>query len=109
MPRHNRPFEDLLIEQLADPDVAKHYLNDALEESFPAFLAALKEVAKAHRVAAGEREAGVHSETLYSSLSEQGNPSLETLSSILKSVGLKMFIGVEGVDEPSKHEAPVPF
>lgn len=72
MPRHNRPFEDLLAEQLADPEVAKHYLNDALEESYPAFLKALKEVADAHQMA---------------------DPTLETLSSILKSVGLKIFIG----------------
>ena len=103
MARHNRPFEDLLVEQLADAEVAKHYLNDALEESYPAFLKALKEVAEAHHIA------GVHREASYRSLSEQEDPTLETLSSILKSVGLKIFIGVEGVDEPSKHEAPVPL
>jgi probable addiction module antidote protein len=103
MPGPNRPFEDLLVEQLADLEVAKHYLNDALDESYPAFLKALKEVAYARKMA------GVQRETVYRSLSEQEDPTLETLSSILKSVGLKIFIGVEGVDEPSRHEAPVPF
>jgi hypothetical protein len=41
------------------------------------------------------RDAGVQRETLYRSLSSQGNPTLDTLSSILKAVGLKIYIATE--------------
>jgi probable addiction module antidote protein len=101
MPRKSRPFQDLLLERLANPEIAKHYLNEALEESSESFLKALKIVAQAKQMAKVARNAGIQRETLYRSLSGQGNPTLDTLSSVLKAVGLRIFIGVEGVDEPA--------
>ena len=99
MPGKSRPFQELLLERVADPEVAKHYLNEALEESHESFLKALKAVAQARQVAKVARDAGLQRETLYRSLSEQGNPTLDTLSSILGAVGLKNIIGTQGVDD----------
>jgi probable addiction module antidote protein len=36
------------------------------------------------------QEAGVQRETLYRSLSENGNPTLETLSSVLHALGMEL-------------------
>lgn len=110
MPARNRSFQDLLLERLANPEVASNYLNEALEESIDSFLVALKTVAQARQMAKVAREAGVQRETLYRSLSEQGNPTVDTLSSILKAVGLKLLVGTNEVDEQTApvRSAPAP-
>jgi probable addiction module antidote protein len=97
--KKSRPFQAVLLERLANPQVAKHYLNEALEESPESFLNALKTVAQARQIAKVAKDAGVQRETLYRSLSSQGNPTLGTLSSILRAVGLKISIGLEGVED----------
>jgi probable addiction module antidote protein len=38
------------------------------------------------------KDAGVQRETLYRSFSEQGNPTFETLSSVLGALGMKLSI-----------------
>jgi probable addiction module antidote protein len=38
------------------------------------------------------REAGIQRETLYRAFSEQGNPTFETLSSVLGALGMKLSI-----------------
>jgi probable addiction module antidote protein len=38
------------------------------------------------------REAGIQRETLYRAFSEQGNPTFETLSSVLAALGMKLSI-----------------
>jgi probable addiction module antidote protein len=106
MPRKGRPFQEFLLEQLVNPEVAKHYLNDALDESPEQFLSALKTVAQARQMTSVARDAGVQRETLYRSLSSQGNPTLDTLSSILKAVGLKVLITETEEDAPA-HASPV--
>ena len=37
-----RPYRELLLERLANPEVAAYYLNAAIEDSPEAFLKALK-------------------------------------------------------------------
>ncbi|WP_434699710.1 addiction module antidote protein [Trueperella pyogenes] len=67
------------------------YLNAALEEGDPALLqVALGDVAKARGVTAIAREAGVGRESLYKSLSENGNPSWQTITKVLTALGLKI-------------------
>jgi hypothetical protein len=51
MPRKNRPFQNLLLERLADPEISHHYLNEAFEESPESFLKALEAVAQARKMA----------------------------------------------------------
>ncbi len=96
MTRRSVPFRQVLLNRLANPEVARHYLNEALDESPESFLEALKTVAQARQMVKVAKDAGVQRETLYRSLSVQGNPTFETLSSILKAVGLKINIGIEG-------------
>jgi probable addiction module antidote protein len=95
MTSRTRPYREMLLDALADPSEAAHYLNAAIEDSQESFLKALKNVAQAHQMAKVARNAGVQRETLYRSLSSEGNPTLDTLSSILNAVGLKIVIGAK--------------
>ena len=101
MTRKTGPYRDLLMERLDDPDVAGHYLNAAMDNSPQAFLKALKDVAQARQMSKVAKDAGVQRETLYRSLSEQGNPTFGTLSSVLRVLGFKMYIVPEGHSESS--------
>jgi len=73
---------------LADPAVAAAYLNETRKNSPEHFLSALKNVAQARKMALVAKDAGVQRETLYRSLSEQGNPTYDTLISVLAAVGI---------------------
>jgi probable addiction module antidote protein len=78
-----------LIEQLADVNFAAEYLNEAHRTSRSIFLKALRNVAEARRMAVVARQAGVNRETLYRTLSADGNPSLETYEAVLRALGLE--------------------
>ncbi len=92
MARNSSSYRESLLKALADPQEALAYLNAALEDSQGAFLKALQNVAQAHQVSQVAREAGVQRETLYRSLSENGNPTLETLTSVLSALGMELSI-----------------
>lgn len=80
------------MERLANPEVATFYLNAALEDSQESFLKALKNVAQARQMSKVAKEAGIQRETLYRSFSEQGNPTFETLSSVLDALGMRLMV-----------------
>jgi probable addiction module antidote protein len=92
-------YRQSLLTALLDPVEASSYLNAALEDSPEAFLKALKNVAQARPVTQVARQAGIQRETLYRAFSEQGNPTFETLSSVLSALGMKLSIA------PSESEA----
>jgi probable addiction module antidote protein len=79
-----------LLDALADPIEAAHYLNAAILDSPESFLKALGNVAQVRQMARVAKDSGLQRETLYRSLSEEGNPTFGTLSSVLGAVGLKM-------------------
>jgi probable addiction module antidote protein len=85
-------YRNKLLKRLNDPSYAVGYLNAVLEEDDPvAFLLALRDVADARGNLAGlSREAELTRESLYKILSERGNPNLNSLHSILKSLGLHL-------------------
>jgi probable addiction module antidote protein len=85
-------YRQSLLTALLDPVEASAYLNAALEDSPEAFLKALKNVAQARDVSRVARDAGIQRETLYRAFSEQGNPTFETLSSVLGALGMKLSI-----------------
>lgn len=97
MPR-NRKYQDWLIEQLKDHDMAVAYLNDALEESLKGdeesqqlFLMALRDVAEAQGgLGKLAKKAHVGRESLYKTLSKTGNPKWHTLVSLIMSLGLNL-------------------
>jgi probable addiction module antidote protein len=106
MPKRTRDYHEFLLEQLTDPVFAADYLNEARQDSQKMFLKALRNVAESRRMAAVAVEAGVNRESLYKSLSEEGNPRLATYDSILSALGLDYDIKpkqgtVLGSSEPS--------
>lgn len=81
-------YQDDLLLALADPMEAAHYINAAIEDSPNSFLMALRDVAQAKQMAKVAKEAGIQRETIYRSLSAKGNPTWDTLSSLLDALGL---------------------
>jgi probable addiction module antidote protein len=97
MPKRSRPYRDSLLEDLQDATEASHYLNAALEDSDEMFLVALRDVAEAKQMA---QVAGVARESLYRMLNGKGNPGYSNLLGILRSVGLKLTIQPEKLNQP---------
>ena len=91
MPKRFRDNKVALHEELReDSQFAADYLNAALEESDRLFLRALRDVAEAYKMASVANEAGLSRESLYRTLSEEGNPRLSSLLGILRAVGVKI-------------------
>ena len=98
MPKRTRNYDTWLSQQLTDANVAAHYINAAIADTSEMLLVALRNVAEAHKMANVAEKAGVAREALYKTLSEEGNPRIETLLAVLKAMGLR--IAVEP-DEPT--------
>jgi probable addiction module antidote protein len=92
MPKRTKDHQAWLIEKLADPARAANYLNTAREDSREMFLEALRDVAQARQMAKVAKDAGVTRESLYKVTSIAGNPTLDTLDSILGVLGLRIKI-----------------
>jgi probable addiction module antidote protein len=86
--------DDWLFEQLKDAEFAADFLNAASEDDDPAtYLSALRKVVDARGGMANIAEqTQLSRETLYRTLSRKGNPTIKTLSSILKATGLKIAV-----------------
>jgi len=99
MPKRTRRYENDLIESLKDPKEAAAYLNAHLEDeekdSEELFLLALRDVARAHGVAEVADRTDLGRESLYKTLSADGNPKFYTLKTILKAMGLKLSVEQE--------------
>jgi probable addiction module antidote protein len=57
-----------------------------------ALLLALRQVAKAHGMAEIARRAEVGDKTLFKALSENGNPTLDTVNKVLHAMGLRLSV-----------------
>ncbi|MHB8348580.1 MAG: addiction module antidote protein [Acidiferrobacterales bacterium] len=90
----SRHYDETLKETLSDPEEAAEYLNAALEEGDPAlFLLALKDVANVHGgIARIAQAAKLNRESLYRMLSENGNPTVNSLNALLHTLGLRLAI-----------------
>ena len=94
----SRPYRDSLLEVLQDPREAAAYLDAALEAGDrEAFLLALRQVAEARLGGMGELagRSGLNRESLYRTLSGQGNPELASLARLLHAVGLRLAVAVD--------------
>ena len=87
-----KPYEAFLLEELRDPELAAAYLTAALTEgSTEEFLLALRSVADAHGgIGAVAESAQLNRQTLYRTLSGEGNPTVATLRSVLRAVGMDL-------------------
>lgn len=86
-------YEDTLLPMLKDPVEAAAYVEAVLELDDPAaLLVALRHVAKAHGMAEVARRADIGDKTLFRALSEDGNPTLSTITKVLHAVGLRISV-----------------
>jgi probable addiction module antidote protein len=82
------------MEELNNPEFVSDYLQDALDEGgIPLFLITLRQVVQHQKgLTKASQETGLGRESLYKTLSEQGNPHLSTIEKILKTVGMKITV-----------------
>ena len=95
MAKTHRTHEDATIEMFQrDPALAADYLNSVLEDGdevdLMLALRALSTSFGGTQELARQTEVNAH--RLYCTLSEQGNPELKTLSSILRAMGMRLAI-----------------
>lgn len=108
MPKRTSSYDSWRLKKLADPQLATAYLNAAMNDSREMFLKALRNVTQAQQVAKIAQKAGIQRESLYRALSAEGNPTLDTLHSVLHALGLRMEIAVAG-PAPSEKEPESPL
>lgn len=103
------PAEDELLgllSRLRDPQYCSKYLSAAFRDSPETFLAALRNVARARKgMSKLAAEAGVNRENLYRTLSEEGNPRLDTLWAILKAIGFRVSLEPSAASQPSRRRS----
>ncbi len=83
--------DDWLLEKLKDAEFAAEYLNAASEDDDPkTYLTALRKVVEARGgMASVAEKTHLSRETLYRTLSTRGNPTIKTLTAVLKATGLR--------------------
>ena len=70
-----------------------YYLEAAMEGNDPRHIAsALGDVARSKGMTEIAKNAGLGRQALYTALSEDGNPTLETLTSVLTALGLELSV-----------------
>ena len=78
---------------LASDEMIAAYLTAALEEDDPEFFRmALGDVARARGMAGVAQAAGVGRESLYKSLSAEGNPRFRTVQDVLGALGFTLVV-----------------
>lgn len=96
-------YRDDLLKSLTDPEEAKEYLNAALEDDNPqrtcphvVFLLALRDIVDANSsMTQLAQVTNRNRESLYKTLSEKGNPQLNSIRSILSNLGFKLAVEVD--------------
>ena len=85
------PFD--AAKYITEPAHVIELLNDALESGDAGYIAnALGVVARSEGMTAIAEKAGVKRQALYRSLSEDGNPTLETLLGVLGALDLRLAV-----------------
>ena len=87
-------YREDLLERLKNPDYAAKYLAQVLaEKDRAAFLLALKDVVEATGgMSLMARRVGLTRPSLYKVFSKRGNPTLQTLQTILEALGLRVTV-----------------
>ena len=92
MPKRTSDYHAGLRERLKDPHVAASYLRSAMQESRDLFFIALRNVAQARQMSKVAKHSALNRENLYRMLSSEGNPTYDSLNSVLKTVGLTLSV-----------------
>ncbi len=99
-----KDFNETFQSELQDPDFAVGYLEAALEEGLETFLLALRNVTEANGGMTNlSKMTELGRESMYKSLSADGNPQFRTLQLILKAMGMRFSVTRE--DDPKKEAA----
>ena len=108
--RRTVDYKSYLLERLRrDPEEAIAYLNAALEDGESTFLVALKDVVEARIGMTRMAEAAnLHRVSLYKMFSEEGNPTLKSLDSVLDAMGLKIAITSKLTQQSSTVSRDIP-
>ena len=86
-----RPFD--AASYLRTEEDILYYLEAAMEGNDPKHISsALGDVARSKGMSEIARKAGVGRQALYNALSENGNPTLETLVGVLNALGLQLTV-----------------
>jgi len=91
-------FKEYISERLKDPDFAKEYLKEALQEYLEdnekiVFYQALQDVVEAQGGATKiSKDSNISRQNLYKIFSGKTNPRIETIGQILQSLGLNLTI-----------------
>ena len=86
-----KPFD--VAQHLDSPEMIAGYLEAILEDGDSAEISrALGHVARAIGMSSIATGSGIARPALYKALSEQGNPTLETLTKVLKAMGLRLSV-----------------
>lgn len=86
-------FQADLLKKLRDPKFAAQFITSAMEENDEEFLAqALSQVVKAHGTSKIAKASHLTRQALYKMFSPKGNPTLQSVHSVLGAVGLRMSI-----------------
>ena len=89
MSRNESYKEELLADLRSNLGYATEYLSAAYADSPEAFLVALRDATEAQKgMAKVAKQARVNRENLYRTLSERGNPTLNTVGSVLEALGI---------------------
>jgi len=91
------PFD--AADYLDNDTIIAEYLSAAIEDPNPAvFLAALGDVAKARGMARIAKESGLGRESLYKALSTGAHPRYETISAVMRALGVKFVVVTEQLE-----------
>tara|TARA_R100001129_G_C5204343_1_gene214775 strand:- start:239 stop:520 length:282 start_codon:yes stop_codon:yes gene_type:complete len=86
-----RPFDP--ASYLETEEDILYYLEAAMEGNDPKHIAsALGDVARSKGMSEIAKKSGLGRQALYKALSEEGNPTLETLLSVLSALGLSLTV-----------------
>ena len=94
-------YEDALLNALKEPEEAAAYLQAAFDEyqldnDFQAFLLAIRNVTQAQGgMAKLAKKSHLNRQSLYRSLSKNGNPKLDTFGAIMRGLGFVITITPE--------------
>lgn len=84
-----RPFD--AAKYITEPEDVIDFLNDALETGHaPHIAAVLGDVARSEGMTKLAKATGINRQALYTALSENGNPTLETLLKVLTALGIRL-------------------
>jgi probable addiction module antidote protein len=93
-----------VTEHLKTDEDRAAYLEAVLEDGDPALIAtALGDLAKAAGMSQIARETGLSRESLYKTLSQEGNPGFATILKVMKALHLKLHVTPRSGASPSTH------